>query len=195
MHKNIFWKIVKDIAMLWWSFWSNIRFKDSIRNNINIKDEDKVKNLSDIKKLVQKLYKKFKWTKDGIDQLGDAITPPPQNYQHYLDGILKDDCDGFHSLVYHCLFNSDIKCYLLTANPVKGGHCVLLFNLNKKWHVNDYTRVYGGYDTPEEAISTYNIEYQNRYKKKEVVLNGIIEYNYTTGKFYPTSLEKIKKEN
>jgi hypothetical protein len=78
------------------------------------------------------LYAKFDYTKDGIDQLGDSITPPPQNYAHYLQDTVKDDCDGFHSLMYHCVKKSGIECYLLSVVSNDGGHCVLVFNVNGK---------------------------------------------------------------
>ena len=192
MNKNKFYKFFGDIAMLWWCFWSNIRFRKAIRNNYGIIIEDKVNNLNEIKALVKRLYKKFKWTADGPDQLWDAITPPSQTYNHYLAGELKDDCDGFHSLVYYCLYNNEIECYLLTANAAKfsDGHCILLFKYNGKWRVNDYTRVYNGFDTPVEAIENYNEIFPEMYDTKEVVYNGLISYDFNKGKFH---IEKVKK--
>lgn len=195
INKNKFITLIGDIALLWWSFWSNIRFHKAIRKNIPITDEEKVSTVKDIQSLVSKLYKKFHYTPDGPDQLWDAITPPPQNYQHYLNGELKDDCDGFHSLVYHCLYNNDIECYLLTVNPFKltGGHCILIFKLNNKWHINDYIKVYSGFDTPEEAIVEYNKTYPTRYGTKEVAYNGLIRYDFKKGKFHKTTIRKITK--
>lgn len=60
------------------------------------------------------------------------MCPPPYNYERYLKGVLKDDCDGFHALVYHCLFNCDINCCLLAVESPKGSHCVLLFKYGDK---------------------------------------------------------------
>lgn len=182
------------IAKRWWVFWSNFRFRKAVRENIEILEEDKARTISEIKSLVKKLYKKFTWTKDGIDQLGDAVTPPPQNYKHYLNGELKDDCDGFHSLVYHCLHNSGIECYLLSVIALNSGHCVLLMKLNNKWRVIDYTDVYNGYDTPQEAIESYNKEYVALYTKaeSEVYANSLTRYNYEIGKFKLVDAEELK---
>lgn len=177
----------------WWVYWSNFRYRKTNRFNTEIKEEDNVTTLKEVKDLVKRLYSKFKYTRDGLTELGDAIVPPPQNYQYYLDGEVKDDCDGFHSLVYHCIARSGHKCYLLSVLTVGAGHCVLLFKLNNKWYVNDYTKVYKGFDTPQEAIADYNERFVDIYDgpKTEVYYNMIIEYNYEKGKFKNTSLKKI----
>ena len=112
----------------WWPIWSNIRWRKAIKD-CEILEEDKVNTVTEIRRLAKKLYAKFEYTKDGVDQLGDAITPPAQNYSYYLTGSVKDDCDGFHSLVYHCVSKSNIRCYLLSVVSNEGGHCVFLFNL------------------------------------------------------------------
>ena len=194
--KNNFWTklygfLYMKVARYWWVFWSNIRFKKAIRHNVPIHLEDTVSDLAGARTLVKKLYKKFTWTADGIDQLGDAITPPPQNYQHYLEGELKDDCDGFHSLVYHCLYNSGFTCYLLSVIALGGSHCVLLFkSKNNKWYVNDYTRIYDGCDTPIDAINDYNKIFVTRYTvKSNVVANDVIIYDYNKKKL---KLKNIK---
>lgn len=135
--------------------------------------------------LVRKLYSKFVWTKDDATELGDSITPPAQNYLNYLNGKLYDDCDGFHSLVYHCLRASNIQCYLLSVITIDGGHCVLVFNYQDKWYVNDYNDVYSGFATLKEAVEDYNKKYIKIYNDNlgEVVYNGFIHYDYKTGKF------------
>ena len=196
MNKNKLYNLIGDFSMSWWCWWSNTRFKDAIRDNKKVNDEDLVSTYKQVQTLVAKLYKKFKWTADGPDQLWDAMTPPPQNYQHYLDGLLKDDCDGFHALVYHCLYNSGIKCSLFTANAINSGHCILVFTLNSKWYVVDYSKVYKGYDTLEEAIDEYNKVYPTIYKSKEILFNGFVQYNYETGKWFRTSAKRLtEKEN
>ena len=117
---------------VWWPMWSNVRWKKEAHCEVDVNEEDHVKTLADIKKLVKRLYSKFTWTADDASQLWDCICPPPYNYRRYLEGELKDDCDGFHSLVKHCLDHSGIRCYLLSAVAVGAGHCVLLFQLNDK---------------------------------------------------------------
>ena len=148
-----------------------------------------VKNLTETKALVKVLYKGFKWTADDIKDLGDSITPPAQCYKDFSDGLLEDDCDGFHSLVYHCLAKSGMRCYLLSAIRVAGSHCVLVFENKGKWYVNDYSKVYDGYESLKEAVEAYNKVYG---KTSEVLYNGFIEFNYQTGKF--RSVKKDLKE-
>ena len=194
MNKNWFWKIISDISTLWWCFWSNIRFHKYIRKNIDIKEKYKnINSIEDILKIINELYSKFVYTKDGIDELYDAITPPPQNYQHYLDGELKDDCDGFHSLVYHILYNNKINCCLLTTTALNSAHCILLFKFNNLWYINDYKKIYGGFEDVKETILKYNEIYQNIYKSKPVLFNALVKYNYNKGRFYKTSIKKIEK--
>ena len=80
----------------------------------------------------------------------------------------------------HQSHNSGIDCYLLTVTPKKftDGHCVLLFYLDGKWHVNDYMNVYEGFETPEEAIEDYNKLYFTEHKDLgPIVFNGLVEYN------------------
>lgn len=189
-------KFFGDIAISLWCWWSNYRFRECIRSNIGTEPEDKISTLQDLKALVKRLYDGFIWTADDITQLGDAITPPPQNYAIHLDRPLRDDCDGFHSLVYHCLYNSGIDCYLLTVTPKKinDGHCVLLFYLDGEWHVNDYTKVYQGFKTPEEAIKDYNKIYLEKYDcTGPIIYNGLVEYNYASGKFSRVTIKDIIK--
>lgn len=195
MNNNKFFKFFGDIAMSWWCWWSNCRFKKTIRENKGVNEEDLVSTYKQVQSLVAKLYKKFEWTADGPDQLWDAMTPPPQNYQHYLDGLLKDDCDGFHALVYHCLYNSGIKCSLFTANAINGGHCILAFTLSGKWYVVDYNKVYKGYDTLEEAVEEYNKIYPTIYNSKKIIYNGFVQYNYETGKWFKTSSKKLTQQD
>ena len=189
-------KLLGNLIISLWCRWSNHRFRECIRSNIGTEPTDKVGTLQELKALVERLYSCFIWTADDISQLGDAITPPPQNYAIYLDRPLRDDCDGFHSLVYHCLYNSGIDCYLLTVTPKKftDGHCVLLFYLDGKWHVNDYMNIYEGFETPEEAIEDYNKLYFTEHKDLgPIVFNGLVEYNYVSGKFNRTSIQEIIK--
>lgn len=176
-----------------WCLWSNIRFKNVERFDTKLLEIDRVASLNDIKTLVKRLYSCFIWTADGIDQLGDAVTPPPQNYKTYMNRPLKDDCDGFHSLVYHCLYNSGIECYLLAVNPAKmgQGHCVLVFKLNDRWYVNDYSKVYNGFTNLKDAIKNYNESYPIRYNTEKVVYNGLIKYSYDSGKFSLQNIDKL----
>lgn len=178
----------------WWIPWSNFYFRKSIRSNIGIKEEDRVFTVDQIKKLTAKLYNKFTWTEDGPEQLFDAVTPPPQNYQNYLDGGVKDDCDGFHSLVFHCLYNSGIECYLMTANAIKAGHCLLIFRLDGLWHVDDYFCVYKGYEKIDDAIADYNKRFPGLCGiTHQVFYNGFLSYDYETEKLKKIKLSDLRK--
>lgn len=199
---NAFLKKILNIGasftnQVWWPMWSNYRWRNSTRHNIGIEPEDVVKNLRDLEKLLKKLLDKFQWTQDGPDQLYDSITPPPRNYERYREGILDDDCDGFHSLLYHCLYNSDIECYLMSTCALKSGHCVLVLYFEDKWHVVDYGTIYNGYISLKEAIKNYNEAYPVIYSnaKSEVFFNGLLSYNYITGKLQSESIEKLEYEH
>lgn len=183
--KTFLWKIFSPFANeVWWPMWSNLRWRNALKDH-SVADEYLVKNLADIKVLVRLLYKKFKWVADDSTELGDSITPPAQCYRDFCNGLLEDDCDGFHSLVYHCLAKSGVRCYLMSVVSDDGGHCVLVFNYKDNWYVNDYSKVHNGFATLKEAVEDYNKTYTNSYCEEgsKVVYNGFIEYNYTTGKF------------
>lgn len=193
--KKFIYQIVGFIATyIWWPFWSNIRWKKAIKKNIPLREEDKVVNIHEIQPLLCEIMKHFKWTADGFTELWDSMTPPPQNYQYYVDGLLKDDCDGFHAVVYHCLVNCGFECYLLAVETYGSGHCVLLMRDGELWHVIDYTHIYNGFSDPQEAIDNYNIQYQKIYNTKNpVYFNGLIKYDYEKGKFEGVFVKNLKK--
>lgn len=181
--KKFLWKLFAPFANeVWWPNWSNFRWRKAVKE-CPVDEEHLAKNLTQVKALVKELYKKFKWVADDATDLGDSITPPAQCYSDFLDGLLEDDCDGFHSLVYHCLQASGMRCYLMSVVSDDGGHCVLAFENKGKWYVNDYSKVYDGYESLKEAVDAYNEQYIKRYCKEgsEVIYNGFIEYK--DGKF------------
>jgi len=188
-------KFFGDIILNIWCWWSNYRFKDVERFSREVEPDDKVHTMTEIYYLMKKLYSCFIWTADGIDQFGDAVTPPPQNYKTYLNQPLKDDCDGFHSLLYHCLFNSGYRCYLLTVNTLKTGHCVLLMqDKDLGWYVLDYTKIYKRCETPQKAIDDYAAAYPKVYKdSRPVVYTGLVSYDYKEGKFYRQEISKVEE--
>ena len=182
------------IAYHWWIFWSNIRFRKNERFNNEVLPEDKVSTVADVRNLAKKLYKSFEYKSDGVDQLFDAILPPPDAYKKYLTGKLKEDCDGFHSLLLQCLKASNIECYLLAVNAKGSGHCVLIFYMNTLWHVVDYSSVYIGYKVAQNAINKYNTDFVEIYKaKSKVFANTLVDYNYDKGKFKLVKVKKIEK--
>lgn len=182
----------------YWCHWSNLRFRKKERFNTEVKEEDQVKTVADIKALTKKLIKNFTWVEDGPDQLWDAILPPPEMYKSWVENKLTvGDCDDYHSLLYHCLHNCGMECYLLSVNATKGdsGHCIMIFKLNDLWHVIDYGTVYNGFSTAQESIDNYNENYVKVYDCKpgaKVFFNGLVKYDYTKGKFKNSRVSKLK---
>ena len=59
--------------------------------------------------------------------------------------------------------------------------------------MNDYTTVYEGFETAQEAVADYNERYIKIYgAKSEVVYNGIVDYSCETGKFKAYKLKNTK---
>ena len=204
MGKNKFVNFFLAIATMWWVFWSNLRFKKSVKH-ISVRDEDLIDGYDPVtvRKLCSTIYKKFKYTPDGFDKLWDAITPPTQNYKDYTEGEVRDDCDGFHSLLYYFLSYGCDKgeeflkvghIYLLSVCAKGGGHCVLVYEYNHKWHVIDYKTVYKGFNTLEEAVADYNKDYVVKYKdiKGDVFYNGLVEYDFGKEKFKRVRFKDVK---
>ena len=170
-----------------WSVpWSNFRFRHVERHNVGIEPEDVVTSRTAIINLAKRMFKKFKYTEDGIDQLWDAICPPPYAYSVMNSkGELRDDCDGFHSLMYHCMVRNGMEAYLLLVIAKGAGHCVLTFRFHDIWYVLDYDSLYTGYKTLHEAVESYNASFVQVYKtKSKVYYNGFLKYNYNKGKFH-----------
>lgn len=183
---NKYYKFFSDIAYRIWVHWSNFRYRKCIRYVTTTRECEKVYSEEDIRKAVKIWYNNFQYTKDGIKELGDAIIPPSEAYYKYTQGLFKDDCDGFHSLVYHCLNASKLSCYLLCAKiNSKYGHCVLVFNFNNRWYVCDYDSIYGYYNSLNQAVYRYNEIYSENcgLDTNEVKYNCFLKYDYEKGKF------------
>ena len=190
---NSFIKFFVDIGQIFWVLWSNFRFRKTERYSKNIRGEDRLISLVKIRSLAKKFYKSFEYTEDGADQLYDAMIPPSHAYKEYCKGLLKDDCDGFHSLAYHCLQASDIEdSYLLTTHARGSGHCTTVFKYDGLWYGWDYTRIYGGTDSLEALIVEHNKYYEETYSHdKPVYHNAFFSYDYDKGKFKFLNFKKI----
>lgn len=187
------------IRNYFWIVWSNVHYrnlKGTEMHSTKVDDEDKVKTLSDVEKLTKRLYRYFEYTKDGAELLFDAILPPCEAYKKYKEGKLKDDCDGFHSLVYHCLKQSGFRTYLLTAQTKKTGHCVTVFRYEGLWYVVDYNNIYGSCRRLEPSIGEFNTYFETNYVNGDkVVINELYEYDYTKGKFIMLNFDKTLYAN
>ena len=182
-----------------WVPWSNFRYRKEERHSKELLPRHRVSSLSDIQKLARVIYRDFKYTKDGPDLLWDAVCPPPYAYEELLSGDpFRDDCDGFHSLLYHCLTQSGIPCYLLIVNAPGGGHCVLTFYFEHCWHVLDYTSLYTNYPTAtlSDTIAEYADTYVTVYHKKgPAYFTGLLSYDYESGKFRYVDVSDRKDPN
>ena len=169
----------------WWIPWSNFRYKKVERYYRFINAEDRAFSIPQIKSLAERMYGRFNYTPDGADKLWDAVCPPPYAYCQVKVGLkFADDCDGFHSLMYHCLNTEITKPYLMTVYAKGSAHCVLVFYFDFRWFVLDYTTLYEGFVDIKEAIKNYNEEFVKKYKAKSKVRSNLfLQYDYTKGKF------------
>lgn len=182
----------------WWITWSNFRWRNVERLNPNIDDECHGYSLRGldswlkISELSEKVYKNFKWTADGFDQLFDSMCPPPYNYERYKTGTLKDDCDGFHTLMYQILHANGIECYLMAVIDKQWSHCILILKFNNQWFTLDYDSLSKGFDHAEDCIKSYNASYAKRCGREKLETNGFVEYDYTNGKWINKKKETLK---
>lgn len=180
-------------------FWSNLYWRrKKSRYNVPIREEDKIKKGETINKYIDRathiIMDTFEYTHDGIDQLGDTTPPPPEIYAQFKEGsVWKDDCDGYHSCLYHLAYENGIMCDLISILSLnnKYGHCVLGYIDEKgNYHIQDYLtnhtgasfediiredyiEVTGGaliwfktdFDYNEHLL--YNIKVENNFMQKE----------------------------
>lgn len=191
-------KFLIHIRNLLWLFWSNIHYRHTKGVDLHstaIDEEDKVETLDDIYHLASKLNRHFDYKDDGVELLWDAIIPPSEAYKQYKNGLLKDDCDGFHSLVYHCLKQSGFTVYELCAQTKREGHCVAIFLYRGLWYVIDYTSVWGSYSRLEPSIEEFNTYFSRNYVNGDKVVNNeVLDYDYEKGKWKALNLKKLFKE-
>ena len=182
---------------IWWPTWSNLRWILKRRVKCNVAAADKATTIDGIRSLVRKLYSHFDWTKDDWTELWDSVCPPAYNYQRYTKGTLKDDCDGFHALSYHCLYQSGITTIaILSVLQGTSGHAVLIFKLNGSWYVNDYDSVYGGYSSAGQAITEYNKIYIRNYcgGKGTVSYNSLLIWDYNKNKWFGENTSYLRNK-
>ena len=197
---NFFLKICAAVAYVatrfWWIHWSNFRWRKALRQACETLSEDKAITTNEVKDLAAKLMTRFVWTRDSWDQLFDSILPPPQAYKTYLHGKLTDDCDGFHSLLYHCLKQSGRECYLMTVNALGAGHCIILLHNSGAWHIIDYKHVYDGCDTAQEAAQKYLDIFQELYNSRsKAFFHSYAAFDYVRGKFVFLKRKEVEKTN
>lgn len=181
--KNL-WKYISN-------FWSNLFWhikKPKLDVEFRLCDyKHKDETISEfLLKISKRLMEHFTYTHDGVEQLGDTTPPPPYAYYQFTLGDLADDCDGYHSALYHIAHMNNIECRLYTIISYSNsyGHCVLAFKEDNIWKILDYRTIY--------TIFLANPHYA------ELTDNHYIQYarvyNYETNKFEITK-EKLLYEN
>ena len=71
-------------------------------------------DINKLKEIQKKLYNRFTYSYDGIDELFDCMRKPAQCYLDSCKNNWEDDCDGFHAALYHIYYKNGYDPYLLT---------------------------------------------------------------------------------
>lgn len=132
MFKFIFDSILKNRVK-----WSNFRNKDNL---VDCEVDEVVTRPIELASIGKKIDAKFTYQYDGPTELFDSMRFPAQCYTDYKNGLLKDDCDGFHAALYHVAEKNSFDSYLLTYIPTKlsKSHTVLLVKHEGYYYVFDY---------------------------------------------------------
>ena len=164
-----------------WGLWSNLRWCKAKKvyplQPVDLISKRDITCSYDVikfcKEAATRIHSNFTWTEDGIDQLKDAIRPPAQCYSDAINSHLDDDCDGFHSALYHIMSQTSLlelglKPYLLsiTDRYGRGAHCFFIArNIDGKIFIQDY-RQSTWFDTADqnEVVSKVKQQYNETYE-------------------------------
>ena len=177
-----------DKIVIWFSkFWLN-HFKpwwSRLRWYKHLEDEScaipKVTRRT-MESALKDIYAHYKWKADGFSELTDSYRPIPYIYNMYVQAaesstIFEDDCDGFHSVVYHMFEHNGYSCALLTmvTKPFKNSHTVCAFRIKDAYYVVNYQKISGPYTSLQDFVDAYKdpVRYWNLQK-----------YDYEKHKFY-----------
>lgn len=168
-------------------FWSKIRWCKKRQVVSREVSEQVTSDISSVRSLCSKVCSRFEWTMDDISQLFDSLRPCEYLYQLYCnanyDDPLKDDCDGYHSLIYHILHENGFDCCILTivTNPIRDSHTMTLYKVNGCYYLINYTSV-RKYETNniQEIVDDYNN--RNQYGKEHYW--NTQRYDYIKKSFY-----------
>lgn len=169
-------------------FWSKIRWKSklSVKSNMCYEQLD---TIDDVKSMCKDVYNTFEWTQDGLDELFDSYRPVEYLYTEYIknkgtNNKFKDDCDGFHSVIYHILVHNGYDAGLITiiTNPLLKSHTMAIFKDRYCYYLVDYNELMKFSDSCsiQDIVDSYNRA--NSYKP-EYYWN-IQQYDYDTCTFY-----------
>lgn len=169
-------------------FWSKIRWCGK-RKIVGKEVTEKVTNtLTSVRTMCNEVYRRFEWTMDDFSQLFDSLRPCEYLYNWYqesnYDDPLKDDCDGYHSIIYHILQANGFDCCIITivTNPISKSHTMTMYKYNGCYYLVDYTSVkkYAAGTTVQQVVDDYN---ERRGYKKEHYWNTQ-RYDYKKKAFY-----------
>lgn len=180
-------KIIGFIAKIWLSYikpyWSRFHWRKYLGGESAAVPTVKATR-TDIGKFLSECYSHFDWTMDGIDELTDSFCPLPYLYNKYVSQKeagkkLQDDCDGFHSVVWHVLNANNIECALITVvvKPFWDSHTMCLYRGEKDgkkvYFVANYSIIYKAFNTIEEFIAYYE-----NLKKTKIRYWQLDKYDY-----------------
>lgn len=184
-----------DKIVIWFSkFWLN-HFKpwwSHLRWHKHLEDEScaipKVTRRT-MESALKDIYAHYKWKADGFSELTDSYRPIPYIYNMYVQAaesstIFEDDCDGFHSVVYHLFQQNGYDCALITlvTKPFTKSHTMCAFRIKDAYYVVNYQRISGPYMSLQDFVDAYNdsVRYWNLQK-----------YDYSIRKFYTVTDESF----
>lgn len=167
-------------------FWSRIRWCRKRKIESEEVTEKVTHTRTSVRSMCQEVYSRFEWTMDDFSQLFDSLRPCGYLYNWYKDSTreepLKDDCDGYHSLIYHILKANGFDCciFSIVTNPMKHSHTMTLYKYNGAYYLVNYTSVKGYFNcTIQDIVDDYN---KSHGFKKEHYWNTQ-RYDYEKKKF------------
>lgn len=192
--------MIKFFAYIWLNWlkpiWSKMRWSkyNKIKSDSNGFCSD---DINQIRNMSREVYSKFEWVMDNFTQLFDSYRPIPMIYNEYIDAtitgkVFKDDCDGYHSCIYHILQNVEtLDCAIITlvTKPMSQSHTMCVFtkieNNEKRYYLVDYNNIFGGFNSAQEIVDDY-------IKRRNIPVRywNLQKYNYEKSKFYTISKKK-----
>ena len=186
--------IIKIVNWMW-VMWSNLRWGKAKKIypllSIDLISKKDIHCSYDVikfcKEAATRIYSNFTWTDDGIDQLKDAIRPPAQCYSDAIDSHLNEDCDGFHSALYHIMSQTSLlelglKPYLLSITDRYGraGHCFFIArNIDGNIFIQDYNQsTWFNTKDENEAVQKIKEQYKETYEDAFI---GFYTYDLNKG--------------
>ena len=189
--------MMKFLARIWLDylkpFWSKIRWNKQ-RKVVAEECKETVKTIAEIRAMCSKVYSCFEWTMDDISELFDSYRPTEYLYNTYLGEKAKgkkwqDDCDGYHTVIYHILIQNGFDAVLFTiaTKPFTKSHTMCLFKADGKMYLVNYTSVREYESGNIQAIVD---DYNKRNKLEPEHYWNTQKYDYAGKVFYSVNFEE-----